>query len=70
VLAGGLLYSFDQLHGVLNVLEPAHGRLLRAFALATGHWNSPVVADGRVAIGTGNANLHQRTGTLWILRAR
>ena len=32
-----------------------------------GHWNSPIVVDGRVALPEGNANDHRTTGVLDIL---
>jgi hypothetical protein len=32
------------------------------------HWQSPIVADGRVAIAEGNANGHATTGVLDIYR--
>jgi hypothetical protein len=33
-----------------------------------GHWNSPIVVDGRVALPEGDANRHETTGVLDIWR--
>ena len=33
-----------------------------------GHWNSPIVADGRIALPEGNANSHRTDGILDIWR--
>jgi hypothetical protein len=33
-----------------------------------GHWNSPIVVDGRVALPVGNANDHRTSGALEIWR--
>ena len=30
----------------------------------SGHWNSPIVADGRIALPEGDANDHATTGVL------
>jgi outer membrane protein assembly factor BamB len=68
VVAGGLLYVYDP-GGGLNVYVPASGRLLTRLAAGTGHWNSPVVADGRVILPEGNANDHATNGVLNIYRA-
>jgi hypothetical protein len=37
----------------------------------SGHWNSPIVVDGRIALPEGNANKHASTGVLdiWSLPA-
>ena len=69
VIAGGLLYVFDPVRGGISVYRPDTGK--RVGVLATpeiGHWNSPVVADGRVAMGVGNANEHPTSGTFSIFR--
>jgi hypothetical protein len=69
VLAGGLLYVYDFVHGRLVVLDPRTGRRLGARGLDTGHWNSPVVADGRIALGSGDGRDHEDFGSLFIWRA-
>ena len=55
VVAGGLLYVYDELHGRLNVYVPTSGRLLRSMAAAAGHWSSPIVVGGRVVLPTGGS---------------
>ena len=70
VLAGGLLYVYDPQGGKLNVYRPESGNRVASLPAAAGHWNSPIVYDGRVALPVGNANDHARSGTLllWGLR--
>jgi PQQ-like domain len=64
VIAGGLLYVYDQVDGAVNVYEPATLRLLISLPAATGHWNSPIVVGGRVVVPEGNANDQKTSGTL------
>ena len=66
VLAGGLLYVYDQQGGALNVYAPASGRLLRSLPAASGHWNSPIVVGGRIILPVGNGNDHATSGELYI----
>ena len=67
VLAGGLLYVYDP-EGRLRVYQPETGAALAAFDCAGGHWNSPIVVDGRIALPVGNSNSRDTTGTLSIWR--
>jgi outer membrane protein assembly factor BamB len=67
VLAGGLLYVYDELKGSLAVRRPLTGSLIRAYPVPTGHWNSPIVADGRVILPTGSYHSASATSTLEIL---
>jgi outer membrane protein assembly factor BamB len=67
VVAGGLLWVYDP-GGGLNVYQPASGKLVTTLAAGSGHWNSPIVADERVALPEGDANDHARTGVLDIWR--
>ena len=69
VLAGGLLYVYDP-GGGLSVLRPATGALLEELPAGSGHWNSPIVTDGRVALPEGDANDHRTSGVLDIYRLR
>jgi len=64
VVAGGLLYVFDQIDGRLLIREPASGRALAALPAPTGHWNSPIVVGGRIILPGGDANDHATTGEL------
>jgi outer membrane protein assembly factor BamB len=54
VLSGGLLYVYDELDGRLLVRRPASGGALRSLPVAGGHWNSPIVASGRIIVPTGS----------------
>ena len=53
VLAGGLLYVYDEVDGTLRVLRPATGGTVAALPAAKGHWNSPIVVGGRVILPVG-----------------
>jgi hypothetical protein len=44
------------------------GRQLDELASGEGHWNSPIVVDGRIARPEGNANDHATRGVLDIWR--
>ena len=67
VIAGGLLYVYDP-GGSLRVYDPATGRQIAELHAAGGHWNSPIVVDGRIALPEGDANQHRTTGVLNIWR--
>ncbi len=67
VIAGGLLYVYDP-NGGLNVYLPGTGRLVATLDCGGGHWNSPIVVDGRIALPEGNANDHATSGVLDIWR--
>jgi hypothetical protein len=68
VVAGGLVYVYDLNAGGLNVYAPASGRKVATLASGPGHWQSPIVTDGRVALPEGNANDHRQSGVLNIYR--
>ena len=67
VLAGGLLYVYDP-GGGLRVYEPQTGRQLANLDCGGGHWNSAVIADGRIALAEGTSNSHRQGGVLNIWR--
>jgi outer membrane protein assembly factor BamB len=68
VIAGGLLYVYDPA-GKLLIYSGAHfEHQVAALECGKGHWNSPIVVDGRVALPEGNANDHASTGILNIWR--
>ena len=69
VLAGGLLWVYDP-GGGLNVYRPSDGRLIRSLPAPSGHWNSPIIAGGRVYLPSGDSNNHSTSGVLSIYRAR
>ncbi len=62
-MAGGLLYVYDP-GGALNVYDPASGRRLASLPADPGHWSSPIVAAGVVALPVGDANDHATTGAI------
>jgi hypothetical protein len=64
VLAGGLLYVYDVTEGGLNVYLPRSGRHVASLSAGPGHWNSPIVVDGRIALPEGDANDHKTSGVL------
>jgi hypothetical protein len=66
VVAGNLLYVGGD--GSLDVYAAATGKLLSALPTGSIHWQSPIVAAGRVAIPEGNANDHATHGVLDIYR--
>ena len=67
VVAGGLLWVYSP-GGGLNVYRPTTGGLVTRLDAGPGHWNSPIVVDGRVALPEGNANDHSTAGVLDIWR--
>jgi outer membrane protein assembly factor BamB len=67
ILAGGLLYAYN-LAGGLDVVRPTTGNIVLTLPAGSGHWNSPVIADGRIALPEGNANDQATTGMLNIYR--
>jgi outer membrane protein assembly factor BamB len=68
LLAGGLLFVYDHEDGGLNVYAPASGKPVATLPAGSGHWQSPIVVDGRIALGEGNANDHETAGVLDIWR--
>jgi hypothetical protein len=67
VVAGGLLYVYNP-GGGLDVLRPATGARVARLPAGGGHWNSPIVTDGRIALPEGDANDHRTSGVLDIFR--
>ena len=67
VIAGGLLYVYDP-GGSLRVYAPQTGQQIATLNSGGGHWNSPIVVDGRIALPEGNANQHRTSGVLNIWR--
>jgi len=68
VVAGGLLYVYDWDGGALNVYVPATGRLVASLPVGRGHWNTPIITDGRIAIGQEDANAQVTFGVINIYR--
>ena len=67
VVAGGLLYVYDP-GGGLRVYEPQSGKQIAELESGGGHWNTPIIADGRIALPEGSANSHRQSGVLNIWR--
>jgi hypothetical protein len=67
VLADGLLYVYDP-GGQLRVYDPTTGTQLASLDCGGGHWNSPIVVDGKIALPEGNSNSHAKTAVLDIYR--
>ena len=65
-IAGNLLFVATS--GAINVYVASTGQRVASLSFGTAHWQSPIVADGRIAIGEGNANDHATTGVLDIYR--
>ncbi len=63
VIAGGLLYIYNPA-GSLHVYDPANGKEIVSVPCGRGHWNSPIVVDGKIAAPVGNANSHKTRGVL------
>jgi outer membrane protein assembly factor BamB len=66
IVAGGLLYVYDEAHGALIVRAPKTGRQLGSLPAGQGHWNSPIVVGGRIILPTGSANDRASSGDLEI----
>jgi outer membrane protein assembly factor BamB len=66
VLAGGLLYVYDENDGALDVYGPATGRRLASLGAQSGHWNSPIVVGGRIILPVGSYHDHSNQGRLLI----
>ncbi len=66
VVAGGLLYVYDELDGRLIVRRPATGQGLASLPVADGHWNSPIVVGGRIILPTGSYHDSARSSELEI----
>jgi outer membrane protein assembly factor BamB len=67
IVADGLLFVYDP-GGGLRVYDASAGREVATLACGSGHWNSPIVADGRIVLPEGNSNDHATRGTLNIWR--
>ena len=63
VLAGGLLYVYNP-SGGLYIYDPAHGTQIAKLDCGGGHWNSPIVVDGKIILPEGNANQHTTSGVI------
>ncbi len=62
VIAGNLLYV--AVNGAVHVYVPTSGKEVANLPFGSVHWQSPIVADGHVAVAEGNANDHAVSGVL------
>jgi outer membrane protein assembly factor BamB len=67
--SGGLLFVYAR-KGGLNVYEASSGKHVATLPCGPGHWNSPIVLQGKIILPEGNANDHATGGVLdiWSLR--
>jgi outer membrane protein assembly factor BamB len=70
VEAGGLLYVFDPDGGGIVVYRPTSGKVVATLPAGAGHWQSPIVTDGRVIVGEGDGNEDRTSGVVDIYRLR
>jgi hypothetical protein len=61
--ADGLLFVYDP-QGALNVYQAISGERVGTLSCGPGHWNSPIVVDGRIILPEGNANSRATRGVL------
>jgi outer membrane protein assembly factor BamB len=68
VVVGGLLFIYDP-KGGLRVYDAAKGTQIADLECGAGHWNSPIVVDGKIALPEGNANRPSQNGVfdIWTL---
>jgi outer membrane protein assembly factor BamB len=69
VEAGGLLYVYNPGGGIV-VYRPTSGKLVATLPAGAGHWQSPIVSDGRVIVGEGDGNDDRTSGVVDIYRLR
>ncbi len=67
VIVDGLVFVYDP-SGGLRVYEATTGQHVATLDCGSGHWNSPIVVDGHIALPEGDANAHKTTGVLDIWR--
>ena len=69
--ADGLLFVYAP-GGGLEVYEATSGKRIATLPCGPGHWNSPIVVDGRIMLPEGNANSRATSGVLdiWSAPAR
>ena len=48
--------------------RPTDGAEVATLSAGPGHWSSPIVTDGRIALPEGDANDHRTTGVLNVYR--
>lgn len=68
VVVDRMVFVYDP-RGGMSVYDATSGRQLGKLDCGSGHWNSPIVVDGFVALPEGNANDHATSGVfdIWHL---
>ena len=61
-----VINPIERLSGAIHVYVPTSGRLVASLPTGSLHWQSPIVAGGRVAMPLGDANDHATSGQLII----
>ena len=61
--ADGMLFVYAR-EGGLNVYEAASGKRIATLPSGPGHWNSPIVLQGKIILPEGNANDHVTSGVI------
>ncbi len=67
VVVDGMAFVYDP-GGGLRVYDATTGAPVTTLDCGRGHWNSPIVIDGMIALPEGNANRHRTTGVLNLWR--
>jgi hypothetical protein len=68
VVVGGLVFVYDPGGGGLRVYQADTGALLATLPCGSGHWNTPIVTGGLIALPEGSSNSHATSGVLDIWR--
>lgn len=66
VLSGGLLFVYNEQDGALIIRNAVNGAQLRSLPVPSGHWNSPIVAGGRIILPTGSYHESRASSTIAI----
>jgi WD40 repeat protein len=61
--AGGLLFVYAP-DGGLSIYDASSGKRIMTLPCGPGHWNSPIVVDGRIILPEGDANRRDTRGVL------
>jgi hypothetical protein len=61
--ADGMLFVYAR-EGGLNVYEAGSGKRIATLPSGPGHWNSPIVLQGKIILPEGNANDHATSGVI------
>lgn len=70
VVADGMAFVYDP-QGGMRVYDAEKGTQIADLQCGAGHWNSPIVIDGKIALPEGNANRPSSSGVfdIWTVSA-